>query len=93
MAFFKRIPKGELCTIWTCSGWFMGIAPVYITNIKGEEDMAPPTRSWVPELLFDVAEAFHQATCMLAGRYMPFAIKITGRIDGGKLLDSRGNLR
>lgn len=71
----------------------MGLVPVYIANIKSKEDMQLTTRNWVPDWLFDVAQMLHTGMCMAACSYMPFSIKITGRLDGGSLFNSRGELR
>lgn len=91
MAFFKRIPKSELGTIWIHRGWFMDIVPVYIKN-AGSDNPHLSTRNWVPEWIFDLVEAFHKTACIVAGRYVPYTIRITGRLDGGPVYDKRGNL-
>lgn len=89
MGLFYNIPAEILASEFQHRGWFFGLVPVYIGNLKsGKPTLA--TRNGVPDIWMDVVEGLFAGFCFIAACLVhDFApsipIRVTGRLDGKPL--------
>lgn len=97
MSLFKRIPARDLPAHFTHRGWFLGLVPVYLADVRTDSPRVE-TRNWVPDLALEVAAWLFEAfcwSCDVLGLPIDtsFPMLITGRIDGTRIADTSGALR
>lgn len=84
MSIFHPIPRAQLGSTFTHTGWFVGLVPVYVGNLEAEAPTVAE-RNGVPEWCFSLAELLFDAFCMASQAVNPafvpaFPILITGPI-------------
>lgn len=91
MAVFDRIPPTELARHFRYRGWFCGIVPVYVGDLRGVDGPNVAVRNGIPEWTLDAAHMLWDGFMALVFLVRPDAedpgwpIRITGRLDGRPL--------
>lgn len=90
MNFFQHFTADEIRRNFVYRGWFVGLVPVYIGDLRdGSPNLS--VRNGIPDLALDIAEGLYATFVLLAhvcGRDIDtFPLKITERLDGAPLGD------